>query len=328
MTHKAVNWMETDPITESFWLQNLKQFWRDEEFVPAEDIKPFGRLTYEQQQVFVHALGGLTLLDTKQGNVGMPQIAEDVERLTSKSLLMFMGAMEGIHAKSYSTIFTTILNKQQIAEVFDWVEENPYLQKKAEIIQSFYDAPRTPLNNYLRKVASVLLESFLFYSGFYYPLYLAGNTPATMTNSAEIIALIIRDEAIHGAYTGILAQEDYELLSDTDKVDADLIVNDLLDQLMENEECYTDDLYSPLGLETDVKRFLRFNANQALMNLGREQKYEDTEFSSIVFNGIDTSSVAHDFFSQKGNSYFMGNLVKITDKAFDYDVTDEFLIVS
>jgi ribonucleoside-diphosphate reductase beta chain len=322
--HQATNWTQADELTERFWLQNLKQFWRDEEFVPAEDIKPFARLTNTEKKAFIRALGGLTLLDTKQANVGMPSIAEDTDRLVRKSLLNFMGAMEGIHAKSYSTIFTTLLTKSEIAEVFDWVDDNKFLQYKAELIQSYYDRPQSPLNNYLRKVASVYLESFLFYSGFYYPLYLAGN--GTMTNSAEIIALIVRDEAIHGAYIGMLAQEEYERLTEEEKIIADSETYTLLEKLMENEDFYTTELYSTIGLDSDVKRFLRFNANQALMNLGRDPVFneEETEFSPTVFNGLSTETTAHDFFSQKGNGYFLGNLVPITNKAFEYDVEDEF----
>jgi ribonucleoside-diphosphate reductase beta chain len=237
-----------------------------------------------------------------------------------------MGAMEGIHAKSYSTIFTTLLTKSEIDAVHDWIREDKFLQFKASYIQSYYDRPQSPLNNYLRKVASVFLESYLFYSGFYYPLYLAGN--GIMTNSAEIINLIIRDEAIHGAYVGMLAQEDFGKLSNEDKIVAEAEIKLMLTTLMANEDYYTTELYAEIGIENDVKRFLRYNANQALMNLGLDPIYseEETEFSSTVFNGLSTETTAHDFFSQKGNGYFLGNLVPITNKAFEYDTEDEFYI--
>ena len=41
-------------------------------------------------------------------------------------------------------------------------------------------------------------------------------------------------------------------------------------ELYDNEEQYTEDLYDELGLTEDVKKFLRYNANKALMNLGYE----------------------------------------------------------
>ena len=64
-------------------------------------------------------------------------------------------------------------------------------------------------------VASVYLESFLFYSGFYYPLYFYGQ--GKLMQSGEIINLILRDEAIHGVYVGLLAQEIYNKQTEAKK---------------------------------------------------------------------------------------------------------------
>ena len=95
-----------------------------------------------------------------------------------------------VHAKSYSTIFSTLSTPKEIDEIFKWTAENPYIIKKNEIIQDIYENG-TPLQ---KKVASVFLESFLFYSGFFTPLYYAGL--GKMKNTAEIIKLILRDESV------------------------------------------------------------------------------------------------------------------------------------
>lgn len=57
----------------------------------------------------------------------------------------------------------------------------------------------------MKKVASVFLESFLFYSGFYLPMYWSSR--AKLTNTADLIRLIIRDEAVHGYYIGYKFQK-------------------------------------------------------------------------------------------------------------------------
>ena len=64
-----------------------------------------------------------------------------------------------VHAKSYSSIFSTLNTKTEIEQIFEWTANNKHLQKKAEIIKDVYDNG-TPLQ---KKVASVFLESFLFY---------------------------------------------------------------------------------------------------------------------------------------------------------------------
>lgn len=82
-----------------------------------------------------------------------------------------------------------------IDEIFDWGNQNPRLQFKAKTINSIYQLPTNTedekvnlLNSLKKKVASVFLESFLFYSGFYTPLWYAGN--GKMHNVCEIINLI------------------------------------------------------------------------------------------------------------------------------------------
>ncbi|WP_420821005.1 ribonucleotide-diphosphate reductase subunit beta [Shimazuella alba] len=52
-------------------------------------------------------------------------------------------------------------------------------------------------------------------------------------------------------------------------------VDSLLKVLMENEYRYTEDLYTSIGLDHEVKVFLHYNANKALMNLGLEPTIED-----------------------------------------------------
>ncbi len=79
--------------------------------------------------------------------------------------------MESVHAKSYSSIFSTLNTKSEIEEIFEWTDSNEFLQRKAKIINEIYENG-TALE---KKVASVFLETFLFYSGFFTPLYYLGN---------------------------------------------------------------------------------------------------------------------------------------------------------
>ena len=65
----------------------------------------------------------------------MMSLTEDMQR---KAVLSFMGTMEEIHAKSYSSIFMTLLSTKEIDDLFDWIEDNEFLQKKAELVLSRY----------------------------------------------------------------------------------------------------------------------------------------------------------------------------------------------
>lgn len=316
---KAVNWNRPDDdFTITFWNQNIMQFWTDEEIPLSDDKMSWVALTDTERELYMKVLGGLTLLDTVQGGIGMPKILEHVEGLQRKAVLGFMGMMEQIHAKSYSSIFTTLATTEEIDGVFRWVETNAYLQKKADTIAEYYRRIETKKDLYLAMAASVLLESYLFYSGFFYPLYLAGQ--GKMTSSGEIIDLILRDESIHGLYVGVLAQEVYGELSDDERQDAYETLCGLLDFLNQNEEAYTDSLYSDVGLAEEVKKFVRYNANKAFMNLGLDPQYPEEDVNPIVFNGISTRTKQHDFFSKKGNGYIRTlNVEPLRDEDFLFD---------
>jgi ribonucleoside-diphosphate reductase beta chain len=320
---RAVNWnKQEDDYSLMFWKQNIAQFWTEEEIAVSSDKNTWVQLSKEEQVAYKRVLGGLTLLDTKQGGEGMPLILVHVNNLQAKSVLAFMGAMEEVHAKSYSHIFTTLATEEEIDGIFKWVDEHPLLEKKGSIITSYYRRLLKPeVTNkelYMAMVASVFLESYLFYSGFFYPLYLAGQ--GKMTASGEIINLIIRDESIHGVFVGLLAQELYAKLSEDEQQEVKAEILQLLIDLYENECAYTEEIYTPIGLVDEVNKFVRYNANKGLMNLGMDPYFEDEEINPIVLNGLRTDTKNHDFFSVKGNGYVKAtNVEKLTDDDFVFD---------
>ena len=106
IVRKAVNWNRPDDdFTITFWNQNIMQFWTDEEIPLSDDKMSWITLSDVERELYMKVLGGLTLLDTMQGGIGMPKILEHVDGLQRKAVLSFMGMMEQIHAKSYSQYF-------------------------------------------------------------------------------------------------------------------------------------------------------------------------------------------------------------------------------
>jgi ribonucleoside-diphosphate reductase beta chain len=316
---EAINWNAlTDDFVLMFWNQQQQQYWLDTEIPVSNDKMVWSQLKEEEKDVYKKVLGGLTLLDTEQSLVGMPKIAEKVNNLHRRAVLTLFANLEAIHAKSYSTIFTTLAKTEEIDEIFDWVRNNEHLQAKANIIDKFYTNINTNYDLYMAMVASVFLESFLFYSGFFYPLYLAGQ--GKMTSSGELINLIIRDESIHGVFVGLLAQETYDKLTDMEKKICNEEVNNLLKTLYLNEIKYTNELYSSIGLEEEVAKFVRYNANKSLMNLGLEPFFPDEDINPIIINGLRTDTKTQDFFSVKGNGYAKATKVEpIIDSDFYFD---------
>lgn len=95
----------------------------------------------------------------------------------------------------------------------------------------------------------------------------------------------------------------------------------MLYELYENETQYTEDLYDELGWTEDVKRFLRYNANKALNNLGYEGLFptDDTKVSPAILSALSPNADEnHDFFSGAGSSYVMGKAESTTDDDWDF----------
>lgn len=324
--YEAVNWNtpENDYV-ETFWEQNLRQFWIDTEYVPSRDIDSYNALEPALKLTYKKVLAGLTLLDTLQSHTGMPKILDHIDSLQNKSVLSFMCMMETIHAKSYSTIFTTVATTTEINEVFNWVKQNPYLQYKAKKIDYYYSKldsrDVTKRDIYMALVASVFLESYLFYSGFFFPLWLAGQ--GEMVASCDIIKKIIADESIHGVFVGLLAQEIYNKFTQEEKESVDKERIELLYNLFENEIKYTDEVYGDINLTGEVKEYLKYNANRALMNLGFKEEFVVKEVNPIVLNGLNVNTTQHDFFSKKSTNYEKSYEIEhLKDDDFDFDLDD------
>ena len=308
--YKAINWNAIeDVVDKATWEKLTEQFWLDTRILLSNDLDDWRRLSEKERDLVGKVFGGLTLLDTLQSVVGVSAIRQDIRTPHEDAVLNNIAFMEAIHAKSYSSIFSTLNTKSEIEEIFEWTATNQYLQKKAEIIKRIYDTGN-PLQ---KKVASVFLESFLFYLGFFTPLWYLGNNK--LPNVAEIIKLIIRDESVHGTYIGYKFQLAFNELFEGEQEELKAWIYDLLYELYENEEKYTEELYDEIGWTEEVKTFLRYNANKALMNLGLDPLFPESaeDVNPIIMNGISTGTSNHDFFSQVGNGYLLGQVESMED---------------
>ena len=313
--YKAIDWNSIeDEIDKSTWEKLTEQFWLDTRVPLSNDLDDWRKLSPAEKDLIGKVFGGLTLLDTMQSESGVEAIRSDCRTQHEEAVLNNIQFMEAVHAKSYSSIFSTLNTKKEIEDIFEWTNNNEYLQKKAKIINEIYERGSA----LEKKVASVFLESFLFYSGFFTPLYYLGNNK--MANVAEIIKLIIRDESVHGTYIGYKFQLGFNELPEEEQEKLRDWLYELLFELYENEEQYTELLYDELGWTDEVKTFLRYNANKALMNLGQDPLFPDSseDVNPIVMNGISPGTSNHDFLAQVGHGNLLGQAEAMKDS--DYDI--------
>lgn len=316
---RGVNWNEIpDPFDKVVWEKLLSQFWQDTNFPISNDLNSWNKLTDSEQWLTMRVFVGLTLLDTLQNRVGAISLMPDSITDQEEAIYTNIAFMEAVHAKSYSTIIQTLASDKEIDRAFRWSEENDYLQNKARIVHKHY-VGNDPLK---RKVANTILESFLFYSGFFLPLWL--NTQGKLTASADMIRFIIRDEAVHGMYVGYKFQKGFEKLSPAEQEEMEDWVYEFLQELYENELKYTEDLYDEHDLTEEVKTFLRYNGNKALQNMGFNDLFpkEECQVNPLILSSLSLDSENHDFFSSTG-SYVMGTKESLSDDDFNAMMDDD-----
>jgi len=312
----AINWNKIEDEKDlEVWNRLTTNFWLPEKLPLSNDIPAWQSLTHDEQQLTIRVFTGLTLLDTIQNTVGAPVLMADAITPHEEAVLSNISFMEAVHARSYSSIFSTLCQTKDVDAAYQWSEENTALQRKAHIILAHHHAD-DPLK---KKIASVFLESFLFYSGFYLPMYWSSR--GKLTNTADLIRLIIRDEAVHGYYIGYKFQKSLAQQSAERQSELQNFAFDLLMDLYDNEVAYTDALYGDVGWQEEVKAFLCYNANKALMNLGYSALFppEMAEVNPAILAALSPNADEnHDFFSGSGSSYVMGKAVETIDEDWDF----------
>src|SRR5699024_2094928 len=153
----AINWNRIpDPKDQEVWDRPTGNLWLPEKIPLSHDIQPWGRRTEAEQTMALRVFPRLTQLEAEHGTVGAVSLNADSAPPHEEAVDTNIALMDSVHAKSYSQIFSTLASTKQIDEAFQWGATNEQLQKKAQIIMSYYEGDDPEK----RKVASVLLESF------------------------------------------------------------------------------------------------------------------------------------------------------------------------
>nr|MBP6685777.1 ribonucleotide-diphosphate reductase subunit beta [Leucobacter sp.] len=189
---RPINWNRiSDDKDLEVWNRLTAHFWLPEKVPLSNDIPSWAKLTQEERTLTMRVFTGLTMLDTVQASVGEISQIQDAHTEHEEAVYTNIAFMQAVHARSYSSVFSTLTSTPEIDDAYRWAVGNELLQERAKkvLVHYFGDDPLK------RKVASTLLSSLLLYAGFYLPLHFSVH--ATLTNTADMIRLILRDKAVH-----------------------------------------------------------------------------------------------------------------------------------
>jgi ribonucleoside-diphosphate reductase beta chain len=210
---------------------------------------------------------GLTLLDTIQGTVGAVSLIPDAITPHEEAVYTNIAFMESVHAKSYSSIFSTLLDARDRRRV-PLVGGEPEPSEEGPHRHGLLPWRRAPQAQGRLDPAGVV------------PVLL-GLLPADalverakLTNTADIIRLIIRDEAVHGYYIGYKFQKGLEQLDQASATSSRTTPRCCTSST--TTRCSTRRTSTTGRPHRGRQAFLHYNANKALMNLGYEAMFPST----------------------------------------------------
>ena len=125
MTHltriSAINWNRIDDDKDlEVWNRLTSNFWLPEKVPLSNDIPAWQTLSAAEQQLTIRVFTGLTLLDTIQNTVGAPALMADALTPHEEAVLSNISFMEAVHARSYSSIFSTLCHSKEVDAAFAW----------------------------------------------------------------------------------------------------------------------------------------------------------------------------------------------------------------
>ncbi len=121
----AINWNRLDDEKDlEVWDRLTGNFWLPEKVPVSNDIPDWRAMSEAEHTLTMRVFTGLTLLDTIQGTVGAVSLIPDALTPHEEAVYTNIAFMESVHAKSYSSIFSTLCSTRQIDEAFDCLHEH------------------------------------------------------------------------------------------------------------------------------------------------------------------------------------------------------------
>ena len=314
--YKAINWNEVeDHLDHSTWEKLTSLFWLDTR-IPVTNEKPqWEALPENEREAFMKSLAGLASAATFQSEKGYMVIKEGKHTQQEAAIYNNIQFIESVHAKAYNTILIGFNESTEVDGVLTWADNNAELQYKLDRILEVYKT-----GSILQKrAANLILEGVLTYSGLFTPLLYW--TQKRFTSVAEIIKLVLTNESLHCFYISHKFQLGYSELSQEEQAELKDWTFDLFVDLVNNELTYIEHIYYGTDWLEEVKVFVRQQANKALIRLGFDPLYPETDASNShidSINAILTKVTHHEVGRQSGISFQFDKEDAMNEEDYDF----------
>ena len=113
------------------WQRLTGNFWLPEKVPLSNDISSWNSLPEDLRQLTVRIFTGLTLLDTVQATVGEVSQIPDGRTEHEQAVYTNIAFMQSVHARSYSSVFSTSWRTRELREVYGWASRMSVVEQRA-----------------------------------------------------------------------------------------------------------------------------------------------------------------------------------------------------
>lgn len=318
---KSIEWNNCDDDTViSTHRLNQQNAWVTDRVNVTGDRVTWSKMSDNDKIQYIRTFVVLSRIDSEQALIGMDELADNSPCPYTAAVFRYQSGMEVVHSESYNRQLATLISTAEELKHTEWANNSEEVDNVIgylinRIIQVKYEENKE-VSFLLQTAFSTVLESYLFYLLFYYPLYEA-NVKNRMTRCAEVIRLILRDESVHGAFSGYIFRK--YLAEETEETQeyVKTKIEEFMDVLYSRVEVMLKAIYTDEFVIADIQRFANYNFNRTLSNLGYAPVFtgNDINFHPALQKEVDEGTdVTHDMFSMVGNVYFMMEHEPFTEK--------------
>ena len=139
---RPINWNRvSDEKDLEVWNRLTANFWLPEKVPLSNDLSAWQKMTPSERNLTMRVFTGLTTLDTVQATVGEICQIQDARTEHEQAVYTNIAFMQSVHARSYSSVFSTLSSTKEIDEAYRWAVNNDLLQARAKKVLTHYFGP-------------------------------------------------------------------------------------------------------------------------------------------------------------------------------------------
>lgn len=296
--------------------QMRENFWIPEKVNLTEDVTVYKELTKEERQAYKGIVSYLNFLDSVQVT-NLPYLKTPVTASEVKRIFAEQESQEQLHGESYQYMVESILPASERNFVYDFAKTDKVLLKRNKYIAAIYQKyadTREEEDYFYALIANYLLESIYFYVGFAYFFNLSHRN--LMSGSADMIALIKRDELTHVRFFQRLIPEAMKLFPYSEHKIYEMFSETVAQEIEWNSYIIGDNIF---GMSNDSNtQYTKYLADLRLKSIGLDPLYKVKDnpyrhLEDISDTGAEGSSKAN-FFESTVTSYVRAEAISGWDK--------------